>query len=64
MNNDKVTKSEVREAIKDVREALRYAERALDAGDWEDAAECLADWAAPSAGLIGERIMSAQFTQR
>ena len=49
MNNRPTTKAEVREVIKDVRQALRAAERALDNNDWEAVVECLGYWASPSA---------------
>jgi hypothetical protein len=56
MNSKPTTKAEVREMIKDVREALRAAERALDANNWDEVVECLGYWASPSAADISFQI--------
>ena len=56
MNNRPTTKAEVRDAIKDVRQALRAAERALDSNDWDAVVECMGYWASPSAADISFQI--------
>ena len=56
MTGDKVTKAEVREAIRDIRAALRRAEAALANNDFADVVECLGYWAAPSAGSIAQQV--------
>ena len=64
MNTKPPTKTEVREWIKDIREALRYTEKALAEGDWEQVVEGLGFWAAPSAATISEMIEEARNIQR
>lgn len=49
MTDKPITKAEVRETIKDVRKALRHAEKALADNNWEYVVECLGYWASPSA---------------
>lgn len=56
MTGDKVTKTEVRDAIRDIRMALRQAEASLAKGNWDDVVECLGYWAAPSAGTIAQQV--------
>jgi len=56
MTGHKVTKTEVRDAIRDIRMALRQAEASLAKGDWDNVVECLGYWAAPSAGSIAQEV--------
>lgn len=56
MNDRPTTKAEVRETIKDVRQALRAAERALDNNDWDFVVEALGYWASPSAADVSYAI--------
>jgi hypothetical protein len=56
MTPNKVTKTEVRETIRDIRLALRHAEAALAKDDWAGVVECFGYWAAPSAGSIADQV--------
>jgi len=54
------TKTEIRDTFRDIREALRQAEKALAANDYQRVIECLGHWAAPSAGSTAGDIAEAR----
>lgn len=53
------TKAAVKDGIRDVRRALRAAEKALDAGDWDGVIECMGYWAAPSSIGVADDVATA-----
>lgn len=56
---NRVNKSQVLAGIRDVREALRQAERALADNDWQAVIECMDGWAAPSSVQVASEIADA-----